>query len=112
MSSIGVGEELVQAPFGDLATVGRIEAFLKLLAKPLVVQFGGLRLLDDEVDLVRLVVLDANESPRLGGDGLSLFFRQFRRHTRIMAQRAAMWSYGPAEAGRSGTAPAGGVLQL
>ena len=66
--SMGASKELVQVPLGNFSTVRRIEALLKLLAKPLLVELRGPRLLNDEVHLARLVVLDAHESAGVVGD--------------------------------------------
>ena len=83
-----LGEKSFEIPLGQLATLGLVEPDLQLLVKPSLVEFVGPAFFDNEVNLVRLIILDASEAIGMNADGLSLFIGEFgRAHLCIIAGR-------------------------
>lgn len=86
--TVHVGQERFEIPLGELAAIGLVEPEVQLLVEPPIVELLGPTLFNNEVELVRLIILDAGEIAKLDTDGLSLFVGEFgHAHVGIIARR-------------------------
>ena len=78
VAAMGLGQRRLNIPRLGLAAVRLIETDLQLSAKGVAKKAASLWLLDKNVDLVRLVVLDFDQSPGLSPQGSPHFVGKLR----------------------------------